>query len=125
VKQLKCAPAIIVLFLWTSATAQQTVSRPKLILVISIDQMRFDYLTRFADLYKGGFRTLLDKAAVTNASYRHAATETGPGHSVLLTGRHPSHSEIVANEWWDSLQHWQNCSAWIFLRKPTPESSPK
>ena len=64
--------------------------------------MRFDYLTRFDALYKGGLRTLLDRGAVfTNANYRHAATETGPGHSVLLSGRHPSHSGIIANEWYD------------------------
>jgi predicted AlkP superfamily pyrophosphatase or phosphodiesterase len=83
--------------------AQSTQGPPRLVLVISIDQMRFDYLTRFDALYKGGFRTLLDRGAVfTNASYRHAATETGPGHSVLLSGRHPSHSGIVANEWYDA-----------------------
>jgi arylsulfatase A-like enzyme len=72
-------------------------------LVLSIDQMRFDYLTRFAPLYKSGLKTLIDRGAVfNNARYRHAATETGPGHSVILSGRHPSHSGIVANDWWDS-----------------------
>jgi predicted AlkP superfamily pyrophosphatase or phosphodiesterase len=76
---------------------------PRLVLVVSIDQMRFDYLTRFDALYKAGLRTLLDRGAVfTDAKYRHAATETGPGHSVILSGRHPSHSGIVANEWHDS-----------------------
>ena len=81
---------------------QQPPLRPKLVLVLSIDQMRFDYLTRFAPLFKGGMRTLVERGAVFNhASYRHAAAETGPGHSVLLSGRHPSHSGIVANEWWD------------------------
>jgi predicted AlkP superfamily pyrophosphatase or phosphodiesterase len=76
---------------------------PRLVLVLSIDQMRFDYLTRFDALYKGGLRTLLDRGAIfTNARYRHAATETGPGHSVILTGRHPSHSGIVANDWYDA-----------------------
>jgi predicted AlkP superfamily pyrophosphatase or phosphodiesterase len=76
--------------------------RPKLVLVLSIDQMRFDYLTRFAPLFKGGLRTLVERGAVfSHANYRHAAAETGPGHSVLLSGRHPSHSGIVANEWWD------------------------
>lgn len=75
---------------------------PKLVLVISIDQMRFDFLTRFDPLFKGGLRTLLDRGAVfSNARYRHSSSETGPGHSVLLSGRHPSHSGIVANEWWD------------------------
>jgi predicted AlkP superfamily pyrophosphatase or phosphodiesterase len=75
---------------------------PRLVLVISIDQMRYDYIDRFDRLYKAGLRQLIDKGAVfTNANYRHAATETGPGHSVLLTGSHPSHSGIVANDWWD------------------------
>lgn len=83
----------------------QTAPRPRLVLVLSIDQMRFDYLTRFAPLYKGGLRTLLDRGAVfTNARYRHSATETGPGHSVILTGRHPSHSGIVANDWFDAAR---------------------
>ena len=86
----------------SGGSTQQTVASPRLVLMISVDQMRFDYLTRFDALYKGGFRALLDRGAVfTNANYRHAATETGPGHSVLLSGRHPSHSGIVANEWYD------------------------
>jgi predicted AlkP superfamily pyrophosphatase or phosphodiesterase len=77
-------------------------SQPKLVLVLSIDQMRFDYLTRFAPLYKGGLKMLLDRGAVfTQAKYRHSSTETGPGHSVILSGRHPSHSGIVANDWYD------------------------
>jgi predicted AlkP superfamily pyrophosphatase or phosphodiesterase len=76
--------------------------KPKLILVLSIDQMRFDYLTRFGPLFKGGFRRLLDQGAVfTDANYRHASTETGPGHAVILSGRHASHSGIVANSWYD------------------------
>ncbi|HKY22106.1 MAG TPA: alkaline phosphatase family protein [Vicinamibacterales bacterium] len=75
---------------------------PRLVVVVAVDQLRFDSLTRFDALYKGGLRTLIDRGAVfTNANYRHAATETGPGHSVLLSGRHPSHSGIVANEWYD------------------------
>src|SRR5688572_10085193 len=81
---------------------QEPPVRPKLVVVLSIDQMRADYLTRFAPLYTGGLRTLIERGAVfTNARYRHAANETGPGHSVLLSGQHPSHSGIVANEWWD------------------------
>ena len=87
----------------SSACGEQRAGKPKLILVLSIDQMRFDYLTRFNDLYKGGFRTLLDQGAVfSEAHYYHAMTETGPGHSVILSGRHPSHSGIVADAWYDS-----------------------
>ncbi len=75
---------------------------PKLILVISIDQMRSDFVDRFAPLYRSGLKTLIDRGAVfSNAKYRHAANETGPGHSVLLTGSDPLHSGIVANDWWD------------------------
>ncbi len=88
----------------SSACQEQSTAKPKLILVLSIDQMRFDYLTRFNDLYKGGFRTLLDQGAVfSEARFHHAMTETGPGHSVILSGRHPSHSGIVANAWYDSF----------------------
>lgn len=77
---------------------------PRLILVIAVDQFRYDYLTRFAPLFEGGFKWLLKNGAVfSNANYRHASTETGPGHSVLLTGLHGSHSGVVANEWYDSL----------------------
>lgn len=99
---------LILLALYCSSSVSFTQSQPpppapRLILVMSIDQMRFDYLTRFDPLYKGGLRMLLDRGGVfTNAKYRHAATETGPGHSVILTGRHPSHSGIVANEWYDA-----------------------
>ena len=94
-----CALACI----WLAAVAgQQPPPRPKLVLVLSIDQMRVDYLSRFAPLYKGGLKRLAERGAVfSNARYRHASTETGPGHSVLLSGRHPSHSGIVANDWWD------------------------
>jgi len=90
--------------IWFAAvTGQQPPQRPKLVLMLSIDQMRFDYLSRFAPLYRGGLKRLTERGAVfSNARYRHASSETGPGHSVLLTGRHPSHSGIVANDWWDS-----------------------
>src|SRR5215813_12109454 len=90
----------------SNSFSQGTPGQPKLVLVLSIDQMRFDYLTRFAPLYKGGLKMLLDRGAVfTEANYRHSATETGPGHSVILSGRHPSHSGIVANEWYDGYLH--------------------
>jgi predicted AlkP superfamily pyrophosphatase or phosphodiesterase len=75
---------------------------PRLVLVVSVDQMRFDYLTRLGPLFTGGLRRLLDRGAVfTHAMYRHSASETGPGHAVILSGRHPSHSGIVANDWFD------------------------
>src|SRR5215510_4493680 len=99
--------ALIVACALAPASHSQTARpQPRLILVLSIDQLRFDHLTHFAPLYKGGLKRLLDHAAVfTDAKYRHSMTETGPGHSVILSGRHPSHSGIVANEWYDPYLH--------------------
>lgn len=78
------------------------VSRPRLIVFVSVDQMRSDYLVRFAPLYEAGFKRLLAEGAFfTSAHYRHANCETGPGHSVLLSGRHADTSGIIANEWYD------------------------
>ena len=102
-RQKRFLTACALVSVWFAAVAgQQPPPRPKLVLVLSIDQMRVDYLIRFAPLYKGGLKRLTERGAVfSNARYRHASTETGPGHSVLLSGRHPSHSGIVANDWWD------------------------
>jgi predicted AlkP superfamily pyrophosphatase or phosphodiesterase len=75
---------------------------PRLVVMVSVDQMRADYLSRFGPAFRGGLRRLLDEGAVfENGQYRHANTETGPGHSILLSGRHPRHSGIVANDWYD------------------------
>jgi predicted AlkP superfamily pyrophosphatase or phosphodiesterase len=91
-------------FLLIGDNVKSQSASPRLVLMIAVDQFRYDYLTRFAPLFEGGFKWLLKNGAVfSNANYRHASTETGPGHSVLLTGLHGSHSGVVANEWYDSL----------------------
>jgi predicted AlkP superfamily pyrophosphatase or phosphodiesterase len=86
---------------------------PRLVVVISIDQFRGDYLTRFADLYlpagtaarPGGFRYLMERGAYfTDAHHDHFPLFTGPGHSVLLTGAPPYKSGIVGNAWYDRDQ---------------------
>ncbi len=95
-------PRIVPILVCLLAWAVTAWGQPRLILVLSVDQMRYDYLTRFQPLFQGGFKTLLDRGAVfSNALYRHSSTETGPGHSVILTGRHASSTGIVANTWWD------------------------
>ncbi len=74
---------------------------PRLVVVVSIDQFRRDYLDRFGALFPpGGFRRLLDEGAdFTSCHHQHAITYTGPGHAVMLTGSYPVHSGIVANNW--------------------------
>jgi hypothetical protein len=81
-------------------------NRPKLVLVLVIDQFRYDYLMRFrAYFVRGGFNRLLEGGAVfTNCRYDYATTMTGPGHATLLTGAYPSAHGIIENNWYDREQ---------------------
>ena len=75
---------------------------PRLILLIAVDQLRYDYLTRFGSGFTGGFRKLMDEGAVfTNAHLDHYPTVTATGHSTMLSGARPSISGIIANDWYD------------------------
>jgi len=72
--------------------------RPKLIVVITVDQLRPDYLVRWKSQLTGGFATLVFDGAVFDSAYQdHAVTETAPGHSTILSGRWPAHTGIVRN----------------------------
>lgn len=77
--------------------------RPKLVLLIVVDQFRYDYLERFADLFvANGFRRLLrDGASWTQSNYDHMPTYTAPGHGTMMTGAYPAESGIIGNEWLD------------------------
>ena len=73
-------------------------SRPDLIVFITVDQMRPDYLTRFLPQLTGGLGRLYRGGAVfTNAFQDHAITETAPGHSETMSGRFPVHNGIAMN----------------------------
>ncbi len=76
---------------------------PKLVLQITVDQLRGDLPMRFKErLGKGGFRYLLEDGTHYNsAHYQHANTETAVGHAILATGADPSRHGIVANDWID------------------------
>ena len=72
--------------------------RPRLIVVITVDQLRPDYLERYRPQLKGGFAMLLKTgASFTDAYQDHAVTETAPGHSTILSGRWPVHTGIARN----------------------------
>jgi predicted AlkP superfamily pyrophosphatase or phosphodiesterase len=82
--------------LWSAA------NRPKLIVVVIVDQMRADYMQRFAPYEMRGLHFFAAEGAnFVNAHYQHWPTETCVGHSVLLSGRNPVHTGIVANGWYD------------------------
>ncbi|HKR08237.1 MAG TPA: alkaline phosphatase family protein, partial [Gemmatimonadaceae bacterium] len=71
---------------------------PKLVLFITIDAMRADYLARFEGQLIGGLGRLYRGGAFfTNAYQDHAITETAPGHSVTMSGRFPVHTGIAMN----------------------------
>jgi hypothetical protein len=81
---------------------------PKLVLLIVIDQMRADYLERFAPLFDGGLaRLLAESVSFTDNHQAHARTETAAGHATLATGLFPAHHGIVGNQWWSrELEDW-------------------
>ena len=81
---------------------EPTDGRPRLLLLVVVDQFRGDYLDRFDSLWTGGVRRLLDEGAVfTEAHHRHAVTHTATGHASLATGCHPRRHGIIANYWDD------------------------
>lgn len=78
-------------------------AQPKLVLQITVDQLRGDQLTRFVDrMPEGGFRYFLDQGLVyADAHHPHANTETIVGHATLATGAYPSVHGMIGNIWFD------------------------
>tara|TARA_R110002020_G_scaffold137434_2_gene306533 strand:+ start:67384 stop:69066 length:1683 start_codon:yes stop_codon:yes gene_type:complete len=76
---------------------------PKLVVGIVVDQMRYDYITRFWDHYgEGGFKRLVnDGFNCKNNHFNYAPTYTGPGHASVYTGTTPSTHGIIGNDWYD------------------------
>jgi len=95
-------PALAALaVLLSGAPARAAADKPRLAVVVVVDQMRADYLER-DPAFTGGFHRLAAEGAVfTNAAHLHLPTETGPGHAAISSGRTPATHGIVANEWWD------------------------
>ncbi|WP_424976374.1 alkaline phosphatase family protein [Dinoroseobacter sp. S124A] len=85
-----------------AASAQE---RPKLVVQITVDQLRADLIDRFGGgLGTDGFRRLIDSGTVyTNAHHPHANTETIVGHATLATGTTPAIHGMVANLWFDRV----------------------
>jgi len=97
------------LFLLTgfAASSQQSIQRPKLMVGIIVDQMRWDYLYRFYDRYasNGGFKRMLNQGfTCENTLIPFAPTVTACGHSSIYSGTVPAISGITGNYWWDREQ---------------------
>ncbi len=74
---------------------------PKLIVAISVDQFSADLFAQYRNRFTGGFARLLQGVVFPSGYQSHAATETCPGHSTILTGMRPAHTGIIANNWID------------------------
>jgi hypothetical protein len=99
-------------FMWLGMCSAyaQTLPRPKLVVGIVVDQMRWDYLYRYYDRYEaGGFKRLMNQGFnCQNAMINYLPSFTAPGHACVYTGTVPSVHGIAANDWIDNKtgRHW-------------------
>src|SRR5271165_4336037 len=83
-------------------TARTAPARPKLVVVLVVDQMRADYVDKFQGQWSGGLKRLVKEGAwFHEAAYPYAATETCVGHATISTGALPATHGMIANAWWD------------------------
>ena len=98
---------ILIGIMGSSAGAQTEykLDRPKLVVGIVVDQMRYDYLTRFYERYgEGGFKRLLNEGfSCENAHYNYIPTYTAVGHASIYTGATGSTHGIISNYWYDKF----------------------
>ena len=88
-------------FTFSCSTKPKT---PKLVITLVVDQLRPDLLTRFDDLYTGGFRWLMDHGIwFTDTHHEHSYTATGPGHFAISTGQFPGKVGAIGNSFYDRL----------------------
>ncbi len=74
---------------------------PKLIVAISVDQFSGDLFNEYRQHYVAGMKRMTEGAVFPRGYQSHAATETCPGHSTILTGSRPARTGIIANTWFD------------------------
>lgn len=95
------------------AAGTELPARPKLVVMLVVDQMRADYVDKFQDQWTGGLKRLVEEGAwFRDAAYPYAATETCVGHATISTGAFPATHGMVANAWWDrDTQKMVTCTA--------------
>ena len=80
----------------------KSIDKPKLVVLISVDQGMPSLLKKYDHLFTGGLRWLMDHGIqFENAYHNHGYTTTGPGHYVLTSGRHPGNGGVITNQWFD------------------------
>lgn len=97
---------VVLCFLFASLLSLSQVQRPKLVIGIVIDQMRWDYLYRYNDRYSAdGFKRILKEGfSCENTFIPYTPTYTAAGHTCVYTGSVPALHGIVGNNWYDKQQ---------------------
>src|SRR6202521_2836766 len=106
---------LALIFTFSSLTGAQTrppavpspklPAKPKLVVLLVVDQMRGDYVDKFLGQWTGGLKRLVEEGAwFRDAAYPYAATETCVGHATISTGALPATHGMIANAWWDREQ---------------------
>ena len=91
--------ASALLALSSAGAAAQAPQRPKLIVAIAVDQLSSDLFNEYRARVTGGLKRLSQGVVFARGHQSHAATETCPGHSTILTGARPARTGIIANDW--------------------------
>ena len=95
---LACVPA-------GAAAAPAAPASPNLVVLVSVDQMRSDYIDQYGGQWSRGLKTLTNRGAVfRNARYPYLNTITCAGHSTIGTGAFPHRHGMILNAWWDPAQ---------------------
>ena len=98
--------SVLLLCFALNVSAQVKSESPKLVVGIMVDQMRWDYLYKYANRYGAdGFKRMLREGFTCENTYiPYAQTVTACGHASVYTGSVPSINGIMGNDWWDRQQ---------------------
>ncbi len=98
---LSCVVGLVPATAGNREPAKVNLPKPKLIVAISVDQFSADLFAEYRGGFTGGLKRLQQGIVFPSGYQSHAATETCPGHSTILTGARPARSGIIANDWLD------------------------
>ena len=96
---------------------------PKLLVVIAVDQFSANLFDEYRPQWTGGLARLATGTVFRNGYQSHAATETCPGHSTLLTGDHPARTGIISNVWIDQKVGRSDISVYCVEDESVPGTS--
>src|SRR5947209_18918623 len=106
-----------------SSVAAQAPAPPKLLVVISVDQFSANLFDEYRPQFSAGLARLATGTVFPNGYQSHAATETCPGHSTILTGDHPSRTGIIGNTWIDQSVKQSDINVYCVEDERIPGSS--